>query len=351
MSTPLKSLIACGTKLWLDSIDPELVESSRAMGATGATSNPTIISELLRSGKFDDQILRFMSEGFDDSEQLAWHMADLLVRSAESVFRPVWEQSHGDDGYASFELDPLLEDPELGPSHVDRVGRYIQLGEHWSEGHDNRLIKVPATPAGLEALEELVAFGVDVNVTLIFTLRQYRLARQAVWRGAQRRASFDRFKCVYSVFISRIDAYTHKHAPQLSPAAQGLVGIVTGKRIWAENREYWHDKNLPLKQEIVFASTGTKTPGDPPWKYVEAFAGDDIETNPPATNDAVEQSGLTFRRQVHQLPAAEVLAEIDEKVDFEQLERDLMEEGILKFSNSQKTLLDEIAKRRVAVAG
>jgi transaldolase len=164
----------------------------------------------------------------------------------------------------SFELDPLLEDPELGPSHVERVGRYIQLGEQWSAGHDNRLIKVPATSAGMEALEELVAYGVGVNVTLIFTLRQYRLARQAVWRGAQRRASFDRFKSVYSVFVSRIDAYTRQHVPQLSPAAQGLVGIVTGKRIWAENRDFWHDKNLPLRQEIVFASTGTKIAGDPP---------------------------------------------------------------------------------------
>jgi transaldolase len=351
MSTPIKSLIACGTKLWLDSIDPEIVESSRAMGATGATSNPTIISELLRSGRFDDQILGFMSEGYDNSEQLSWHMADLLVRNAESVFLPVWEESHGDDGYVSFELDPLLEHPELGLSHAERVGRYIQLGEHWCEGHDNRLIKVPATPAGLDSLEELVAFGVGVNVTLIFTPRQYRLAREAVWRGAQRRASFDRFKSVYSVFVSRIDVYTQAHVPQLSPAAQGLVGVVIAKRIWAENRDFWYNKNLPRKQEIVFASTETKIPGDPPWKYVQAFAGDDIETNTPATNDAVEQSGLTFDRQVHQLPAAEVLAEIDEKIDFERLEQDLIEEGIVKFSNSQKSLLEEIGKRRMVVAG
>jgi transaldolase len=250
----------------------------------------------------------------------------------------------------SFELDPLLEDPELGPSHDERVRKYIALGERWSEAHDNRMIKVPATPAGLDALEELVAFGVCVNVTLIFTSRQYRAARDAVWRGAQRRASLERFKSVYSIFVSRIDAYTQKHVPQLSSAAQGQVGIVNAKRIWAENRTFWYDKHLPLTQEIVFASTGTKRPEDPPWKYVQAFAGGDIETNPPATNDAVQRSGLTFTRQVDTLPPAEVLAEIDEKVDFQQLERFLLEEGVVKFSNPQKQLLGTIAERRALVA-
>ena len=116
---------------------------------------------------------------------------------------------------------------------------------------------------------------------------------------------------MYSIFVSRVDVYTEQHVPQLSPAAQGQVGIVGAKRIWAENQKFWSDKKLPLDQEIIFASTGTKKPEDPPWKYVAAFAGSDIETNPPATNDAIEKSGLTFQREVDKLPPAEVLAEID----------------------------------------
>ena len=83
----------------------------------------------------------------------------------------------------SFEVDPLLEDPALNLAHSKRVGEYVRLGREWSAGHRNRMIKVPATPAGLDALEELVAADVTVNVTLIFTSRQYRLARDAVWRG------------------------------------------------------------------------------------------------------------------------------------------------------------------------
>src|SRR5690606_33801988 len=106
--------------------------------------------------------------------------------------------------------------------------------------------------------------------------------------------SLDRFKSVYSIFVSRVDVYTEKHFPQLSPEAQGQVGIVNAKRIWQENQNFWQAHAVPLAHEIVFASTGTKKPEDPPWKYVEALAGSDIQTNPPATNEAVEQSGRTF---------------------------------------------------------
>src|SRR5262249_28677368 len=151
--------------------------------------------------------------------------------------------------------------------------------------------------------------------------RQYIAARDAVWRGAQRRKSRDKFKSVYSIFVSRVDVYTENHLPQLSPKAQGMVGIVNAKRIWKMNQEFWADKSLPLKQEIIFASTGTKKPGDAPWKYVEAFAGSDIETNPPATNEEVQKSGRTFTRQVDKLPPKEVLSEIDAKLNLEHMEK------------------------------
>jgi transaldolase len=172
-----------------------------------------------------------------------------------------------------------------------------------------------------------------------------------VWRGAQRRGDLSRFKSVYSIFVSRVDVYTQQHVPSLSPAAQGLVGIVNAKRIWAENRAWWADKQLPLAQEIVFASTGTKNPQDPPWKYVEAFAGGDIQTNPPATNEAVQQSGRTFTRQVDQLPPADVLAEIEAKVDLVRMEEVLMDEGVRKFADPQKALLKLIAQKRAMLVG
>ncbi len=345
----LKSLIASGTKLWLDSIDPDLVAENRERGATGATSNPIIISDLLKTGRFDQQLDAFRNEGLDD-EAIAWAMTDQLVRQAQAVFHPVWEKTKGNDGYVSFELDPLLEDQELGPPHAERVARYVELGKQWAAGHDNRMIKVPATPAGLDALEDLAAAGVTLNVTLIFSKRQYHAAREAVWRGAQRCGKLQNFKSVYSIFVSRLDVYSEKHVPELSAAAQGQVGIVNAKRLWADNTAFWKDKNLPLAQEIIFASTGTKKPEDPAWKYVAAFAGSDIQTNPPATNQAVLDSGREFTAEVANFPSDEILAEIDAKVDFDRLERVLMEEGLKKFADPQKALLELIARKRESLA-
>lgn len=349
MPSPLRTLIASGTKLWLDSIDPDLVASNRALGATGATSNPIIVADLVKTGRFDDQIAGLMDQGLDDA-QVAWQMTDRLVRAAQDVFHEVWRQTGGDDGYVSFELDPLLEDPQAGPPHAQRVAQYIESGKRWAAGHDNRMIKVPATPAGIESLEELAAAGVTLNVTLIFSDRQYRASRDAIWRGAQRRATLNHFKSVYSIFVSRLDVYTEKAVPQLSAAAQGQVGIVNAKRIWSENKAFWSTHSTPLTQEMIFASTGTKKPSDPAWKYVEAFAGSDIETNPPATNEAVEKSGRVIARNVDQMPPASVLEEIDRLVDLTRLEETLMAEGIQKFADPQKALIKLIGEKRAAIA-
>jgi transaldolase len=213
------------------------------------------------------------------------------------------------------------------------------------------MIKVPATPGGLDALEELAARNVPLNVTLVFSMRQYEAARNAIWRGAQRRKNLDSFKSVYSIFISRVDVYTEKYVPSLSPAAQGQVGLVNAKQMWRANQAFWADKRTPLKQEIVFASTGVKRASDPAWKYVDALVGSDIQTNPPATNDAVEASGRTFRRTIEDMPPPEVLAEIKAKVDVKHLEETLMEEGLRKFADPQKALLASIASKRATLAG
>src|SRR6516162_1080486 len=98
MSTPLQSLIAAGTKVWLDSIDPDEVARNRALGATGATSNPIIIADLIKTGRFDERLTKLIRDGLDD-EALAWQLTDSLVRQAQEVFLPSWEQTKGNDGY------------------------------------------------------------------------------------------------------------------------------------------------------------------------------------------------------------------------------------------------------------
>jgi transaldolase len=343
--TSLESLVACGTKLWLDSVDPDEVARNLRFGATGATSNPIIVSDIIDTGRFDEELARFVREGLDD-ESIAWRLTDLLVSRAQKVFEPAWQRTAGDDGYVSFELDPLLEDPERNIPSAERTKRYVELGKKWSAGQKNRMIKVPATEAGLAALEDLVAAGVTINVTLTFSERQYIAARDACWRGARRRGNLNDFKSVYSIFVSRLDVYTEKQVPDLSPKAQGMVGIVNAKHLWRLNQQFWRDKGTRLKQEIIFASTGTKKPGDPPWKYVEAFAGSDIETNPPKTNADVQASGRIFTRKVDELPPPDVSAEIERKVDMNKLEEVLMREAIKKFADPQKDLLKLIARKR-----
>jgi transaldolase len=345
----IDSLIRSGTKLYLDSIDPNLVTQNLAWGAVGATSNPIIISGLVRTGRFDDAIQEYVKKGQDDST-ICWNLTDELVSDAQKQFLPIWKETHGNAGWVSFELDPLLEDPEVNMPHAERVAQYIALGKKWAAGQHNRMIKVPATPAGLDALEELCAAGVTLNVTLIFTMRQYDLARDAVWRGARRRTSLANFKSVFSIFVSRIDQYTADNCKSLSSDAQGAYGILNAKRIWQANQQFWATNKTPLQQEIIFASTGTKNPTDVPWKYVSALAGSDIQTNPPDTNDAVAKSSQSFTRLVDAMPSTAVCAELDTAVDVPHMEKTLMEQGVAKFVAPQKQLLKTISEKRSVLA-
>lgn len=365
MSLSIKSLVESGTQLWLDSIDPALVVENKAMGATGATSNPIIVADLIKTGRFDEQLAQWSRGDSLSDADIAWKMTDWLVREAQAQFADVFASTHGNDGYVSFEVDPLIEDPQVNLPHAERVAKYIELGTFWHQGHTNRMIKVPATPAGIEAVEELAARGIPLNVTLVFSSRQYQAARDAVWRGAKRRAApsgggesgggesgkgLATFKSVYSIFVSRIDVYTDQQVSQLSTAAQGMVGIVNAKRIWQENQTFWKQHPTPLQQQIVFASTGTKKPADPAWKYVEHLCGSDIQTNPPTTNEKVAESGMLFAKQIDRMPPAEVLAEIDAQVDFAAMEQALMSEGIDKFAKPHQALIRLIAERRSKIA-
>jgi transaldolase len=349
MTTGLRSLIDSGTRVWLDSVDPEEVQTNKAKGVTGCTSNPIIIAGLVDSGRFDEQINGFIDDGLDD-EALTWAMTDYLVGEAQKEFDGVWESSEGNDGWISFELDPLLEAKDNPLSVEERSARYIELGKQWAEGQKNRMIKVPATEAGLGALEELAAAGITLNVTLIFSPRQYRAARDAVWKGRQRYGQLDQFKSVYSIFVSRVDVYTDKQVPELSDELQGQVGIINAKQIGIENADFWADKNLKLDQEMIFASTGTKKPEQPKDYYVAALAGSDIQTNPPATNAALDEIGRTYEPQSRTLPDPALLDEMDRKIDMQQLEDTLMAEGTAKFAQPHEKLINTIAQKRQALA-
>lgn len=349
-STGLTSLIQSGTRVWLDSVDPQAVAANKAQGVTGATSNPAIIAGLVNSGDFDADIQTLVEAGQNenklDDEALTWAITDKLVGDAQKQFHDVWKSSGGNDGWVSFELDPLLEDLENKASVADRAATYVKLGKQWNAGHDNRMIKVPATEAGLAALEELAAAGITLNVTLIFTQRQYEAARDAVWRGRQKFGQLDTFKSVYSIFVSRVDVYTEQTLPDLSDELQGQVGILNAKLIGIDNAAFWGDKGLKLDQEMIFASTGTKKPEQPKDYYVDALAGSDIQTNPPETNAALDDIGRHYDPTSRELPPQRVVDEMKSKVDMQQLEDTLMSEGTAKFADPHKKLIATLAAKR-----
>ena len=349
MSTGVKSLIETGTTVWLDSVDPEEIQTNKAKGVSGATSNPIIIADLINTGRFDDQLATFMEEGKDD-DAITWAMTDYLVKNAQEEFEQDWQETGGNTGWVSFELDPLLEDVDKPVPHDEKVKRYIELAKQWSAGHKNRMIKIPATEGGLAALEEVAAAGVTINVTLIFSERQYVAARDAIWKGRQRYGKLDQFKSVYSIFVSRVDVYTEKHEPDLSDELQGQVGILNAKLIGIKNAEFWADKNLKLEQEMIFASTGTKKPEQPKDFYVAALAGSDIQTNPPATNAALEEMNKTYEPQSRTLPPQHVVDEFKQKVDIKKLEDQLMKEGTAKFADPAKKLIKAVAEKRESLA-
>lgn len=351
MSNPsIASLVASGTNLYLDSIDPALVKLNLEWGAVGATSNPIIIAGLIETGRFDEPLAKLIASGSDDAD-IAWELTDQLVRDAQTAFLPTWNRTNGNAGWVSFELDPLIEDSQVNLPHAERVERYVELGKKWSAGHQNRMIKVPATPAGLDALSALCAAGITLNVTLVFTMEQYHSARNNVWAGARKRANLEDFKSVYSIFVSRVDQYSSKYLPRLSAAAQGQLGIVNAKQIWIDNQQFWSKHPTRLQQEIIFASTGTKDPKDPKEKYVAALAGSDIQTNPPETNAAIAAGNFVFDRQVDKLPATAVVEELNSAANMQHLHDTLMAEGIAKFAAPQKQLIATIGRKRQALVG
>ena len=349
MSTGIQSLVDSGTKLWLDSVDPELTVKNRQQGVTGATSNPIIIADLINTGRFDEHMRTLFKAEMSDVG-VCWAMTDYLVKQAQVVFRDVSERTGCNDGWVSFELDPLLEDPDNTMSEAEKSKMYVELGKQWGTGHTNRMIKVPATPGGLGALEDLAAAGIPLNVTLVFSERQYVAARDAIWRGAQKLDNLDRFKSVYSIFISRVDVYTAKQLTNLSDEAQGMVGLVNAKRLWKMNQDFWQGKGTKLQQEIIFASTGKKLDWQDEDYYPRQLAGSDIQTNPPKTNDAIAQMGKEYPKTVGDMPAKAVLDEIDEKVDAQAMEDALMEEGLAKFADPFKKLVETVKGKRGALA-
>ncbi len=357
MTNPAHDLSRSGQSLWLDSITRALVQSDGLQklvtecGISGLTSNPTIFEHAIRNSHDYDAAIR--SSGGQTPEEVFFDLAIDDLRDAARVFAPVHRRTRGVDGWVSLEVSPLLaEDADQTISQA--------LSLHHRAELPNLFIKVPGTPAGVIALEELVYRGIPVNVTLLFSPSQYRAAAHAYLRGLERRldAGMDLdVSSVASVFISRWDV---KVAAQVPEELRNQFGLAVAGEVYGAYRallesprqqRLWNAGARP--QRLLWASTGTKDPAASDVLYMENLAAPlTVNTAPEATLRAFADHGrVLLPMDIHDPARSSVLQRFAKRgFEVESLGMELQREGAAAFVKSWNALLQGIAQRQEVAA-
>jgi transaldolase len=353
----LQALTHAGVSVWLDDLSRELLDSGRFaeliadFSVTGATSNPTIFARAIKGSKsYDPQLRAALAAGVQSPRDLFFELALDDVRRAADLLLPVYEASGGRDGFASFECTPDLAD--------DTHGTVEQAIELWRRlGRRNTMIKVPATEAGIPAIEELTARGVNVNVTLLFSIARYEQTIDAYMAGLDRRvAAGEPVDCITSVasfFVSRVDA---KIDPRL-PAGSGLSGRVAIANAllayaryldrFSEDSCIADDRWLALRdagarpQRPLWASTATKDAAYSDVLYVERLITPGaINTMPePTLNAFADHGDLANALSVAGAASATLSQAHEAGVDVAAVTAELERAGVEAFRDSYRSLL------------
>ncbi|CAN5909821.1 hypothetical protein BH23PLA1_BH23PLA1_25940 [soil metagenome] len=366
-TTPLSRLQAQGQSIWVDFMSREFLTGGelrrliREDGLQGATSNPTIFEKAIgHSADYDEDMRRFVSEGADAGSiyrELTVHD----IRTACDEFRTVYDRTGGHDGYVSLEVSPLL-------AH-DTQGTIEEAKALWNLlDRPNAMIKIPGTPEGVPAVEECLASGLNINVTLLFSVEAYETVAHAYIRGLKRRADagqpIDRIASVASFFVSRIDAETDKRLEAKSAPKElmGKVAIANAKNAYASFERIFgtpefaalRDKGAKV-QRLLWASVGTKNPDYPDTLYIDELIGPEtVSTMPPATYDAFKDHGkvaeqLTLTQGMDEAQAfMGRLAEAG--VDFQDVTALLLKQGVDSFAKSFDDLMGAIRSKREKLA-
>jgi transaldolase len=359
----LQQLHDAGVSIWLDTLSRELLDSGgfaelvADCAVTGATSNPTIFAKAITgSDAYDEQLRAAVASGVSDPQELFFELALDDVRDAADVLRPTYDASDARDGFVSFECTPDLAD--------DTAATISQALELWDRlARPNVMIKVPATEAGIPAIEELTARGVNVNITLLFSVARYEQVIDAYMAGLQRRVTdgqpVDGIASVASFFVSRVDTKADALLPADSPL-RGRLAIANAHRAYGRYRERFADERWEAlaaagarPQRPLWASTGTKDPAYSDVLYVEELiAADVVNTMPEATLRAFADHGQASHTFDESTAAAEDIlrnaqaAGIDLAAITAQLERD----GVQSFCASYEELIDRITTKTEATA-
>jgi transaldolase / glucose-6-phosphate isomerase len=356
----LAALTAAGTSVWLDQIRRGLIESGELRrlveedSLRGVTANPAIFEKaILGSTDYDEELAQLAQEGLaplDIYERIA--VKD--VQLAADVLRPVWEQLRGGDGFVSLEVAP-------GLAH-DTEGSIEAARDFWRRvDRPNAMIKIPGTVEGVPAIEQATYEGINVNITLLFSVHAYEQVAEAYIRGLERRRAEGRSLDVHSVasfFVSRVDTEVDKRLDAAGNAElQGTAALANARAAYGRFKDIFYgerfaglrNEGAPV-QRPLWASTGTKNPLYPEAKYVEGLVGPDtVNTVPMPTLLAFAERGEVTGATADQDPSAELTALADAGIDLDDVTAKLLEDGIAAFEQAMQNLLAGIDDRREGV--
>ena len=347
-------LAAAGQSIWVDNITREMLDDGviqnfvDEFSVTGLTSNPSIFDKAIsKSSSYDAQIKELAGQGIVQEEAFFRLAIDDLRRAAD-IFKPIHDATGGLDGWVSLEVSPVLADDA-----VNTIKAAVTL--HKQAERENLFIKIPGTPAGLVAIEETIASGVPVNVTLLFSAEQYLAAADAYTKGLERRLAAGQdlnIVSVASLFISRWDVAVAKTVPA---TMKDKLGLAVGQDSYCAYRDFIASERVqnliaqgaPI-QRLLFASTGTKDPDASDTLYVQGLAAPDtVNTMPDSTLKAFHDHG-TFSGvlDANGEDSVEVFAGItDAGVDLDALADQLQQEGKASFVSAWDELLESIESK------
>jgi transaldolase/glucose-6-phosphate isomerase len=363
---PLKQLETCGQSPWLDYLKRSLIEKGELRtlierdGLKGVTSNPSIFEKAIaESGEYADAVRQFQAGGDHSISEIYEHLAIADIRAAADVLAPVYAQTQGRDGYISLECSPYLaNDTEATVAEALRLWAAVE--------RPNLMVKVPATPAGIPAIRQLIARGLNINVTLLFSLDAYEKVVEAYIAGLEdlQRAGGDISKTgsVASFFVSRIDAAVDKQLVKLADKKaadrlRGKVAIANAKLAYAGYKMLFSGPRWQSlaaagakTQRLLWASTSTKDPAYKDTMYVEALIGrDTVDTIPPATMDAFRDHGGVKADAIEadMADANATLIELQAQgISLKEITEKLVEDGVQQFADAFDKLFDAVARQR-----
>lgn len=355
---PAQKLINLGQSIWYDNISRDLIKNGELerliseWGVRGVTSNPSIFEKAIASSSLYDEQIKELSKTYTSADQIFEELALVDIAEAADILLPVYKESNGTDGFVSIEVSPLLASDTNGT--VQEAKRLFS-----KLARPNIMIKIPGTKEGIPAIKEVLEEGINVNVTLLFSVENYVEVAKTYCEALRTRVSkgleVDKIRSVASFFVSRVDTVVDERLTSVCEELSGKTGVANSKVAYKHYLEIFEsDAFSDLReagaavQRPLWASTGTKNPDYSDVLYVDSLIGENtVNTVPHNTLEAFVDHGVATSTLVDNIDQAEVviakLAELD--IDLSEILDDLQVKGVKQFADAFVTLNKAIEEK------